>query len=124
MSETQIRNVNELQFTIVAEVREYVVEFSIFDIEGWDDRDSPGDYSSPLWHRAGAASHPDTVDELALAEPYLHGSVKWDGCSNWHFDEQDRVMLHGCTRDDVKRFGDVLAYCWDWAAEICPAWNA
>lgn len=37
-------------------------------------------------------------------ESFLHGYVKWDGCSNWHFDEQDRIMLHFC---GVKRATDI-----------------
>lgn len=115
--EKQIINLPELKFTIVAEPFEYHVEYTIYDMEGYDEQTQ-----KPVWHRAGAASSPNSVDTIEEAEPYLHGSVKWDGCSNWHFDEQDRVMLHGCGKEDIQRFGDVMAYCWDLTSTLCPHW--
>ena len=117
---THTRHLEQFNFTVVAEVRSHYVEFRVYDIEGWEV--SP--VQKPLWTRAGATGHPDPVDTLEESEPYLHGSVKWDGCSNWHFDQQDRVMLHGCSREDVQRFGDVMGYCWDWTAQLCPSWDA
>ena len=122
--ERRIRHSEPLGFTIVAEPHEYYVEYTIYDIEGWSEGNVAGVYDVPNWHRAGADTHPDFVKTLEEAEPYLHGSVKWDGCSNWHFDEQERVMLHGCSRADVLRFGEVMAMCWDWTAELCPHWDA
>ena len=119
-----VRHLRELDFTIVAVPHSHHVEFTVYDIEGWREGPTPGVFDLPLWHKAGAPSYPDAVETLAEAEPYLHGSVKWDGCSNWHFDEQDRLMLHGCSRRDVLRFGKVMAMCWDWAADLCPSWNA
>ena len=38
------------------------------------------------------------VDTPSEATPYAHGSIKWDGCSDWFFDEQDECMLHFCNR--------------------------
>ena len=58
------------------------------------------------------------------SEVYLHGIVKWDGCSNWHFDEQDRVMLHGCSREDLTNLGELMAKCWDYAKENLESWDA
>ena len=106
----------DLEFTVIAVPHEYYVEYTIYDhetlsIDGCD----------PSFHRAGSHSHPDPVDTVEEAEPYLHGQVKWDGCSNWYFDEQDRVMLHGCSRENVQRFGDIMAACWDWTQELIPA---
>lgn len=117
-----IRNVPELSFTIVAEPHDYYVTYTIYDIQGFEEGETKDVFDKPLWPRAGAMSSPDPVDTLEESEPYLHGDVKWDGCSNWEFDEQERVMLHGCSRSDVQRFGDVMAMCWDWTKEICPRW--
>jgi hypothetical protein len=116
--ERHVRHFRELEFTVVAKPHSHHVEFTVYDIEGWSES------GEPVWHKADSDRYPDPVNTLEAAESYLHGSVKWDGCSNWHFDEQDRVMLHGCGRRDVLRFGEVLAMCWDWAAELCPNWNA
>lgn len=117
-----IKHVPELNFTIVAEPHDYYVTYTIYDIQGYSEGETKGVFDTPCWPRAGAMSSPDSVDTLEESEPYLHGDVKWDGCSNWEFDEQERAMLHGCSRGDVQRFGDVMAMCWDWTKELCPNW--
>ena len=111
------KHLRELDFTVVAQVHEHWVDYTIYGIEGCQD-------NAPCWHKAGSMHYPDDVSRLEEAEPYLHGTVKWDGCSNWHFDEQDRVMLHGCSKAQVQRFGDVLAYCWEWTRELLPNFDA
>jgi hypothetical protein len=116
------KNFVDLNFTVVAEVHEYRVEFKIYDIVGMAEGDTKGVYDRPLWHKAGSPRSADIVETLAESEVYLSGHVKWDGCSNWQFDEQDRCMLHGCSRQGIQRFGDILGACWDWAAELCPNW--
>lgn len=59
----------------------------------------------------------NAVDHVEDAEIYLSGSVKWDGCSNWNFDEQDRgTMLHACSRRHLTNMGEVMARCWDIAS--------
>lgn len=104
----------DIEFTaITTSVSEHVVEYVVYAIEGVTTE------GIVLWHAAGA-TWPDPVADLTQAEIYLHGSVKWDGCSNWHFDEQDRLMLHGCTRRDLMNLGEVLARCWDWTRELLP----
>ena len=65
----------------------------------------------------------DAVYEITEAELYLDGNVRWDGCSNWHFDEQDRCCIHGCDRDDLTAIGEIMARCWDWAADLCIQWD-
>lgn len=102
----------DLRFTIIAEPDTHCVDYKIYDIVS----------SDPICWQAKDSNGFELVDSLDAAEVYLHGGVKWDGCSNWHFDEQDRVMLHGCSRSDVQRFGNVMALCWEWTAELCPEW--
>ena len=108
--------VPELGFTVVAVSYSHHVEFTVYDVVSMGDE--------PWWPRKSAMSSMDITNVLAEAKVYLHGSVKWDGCSNWHFDEQDRVMLHCCTRDDLLRLGNVLAWCWDKTAMMCPSWDS
>lgn len=117
MSQIHVRHSRELRFTIVATPHQYRVEYAVYDIEGW------GDADKPLWHRAGSDTWPDIVETIEESELYLHGEVKWDGCSNWHFDAQESVMLHGCSRGDLLRHGEIMAMCWDWTAELCPSWD-
>ena len=92
----------------------YHVDYTVYDHEGRDE------HNNPLFHRAGSELSPDPVARMAEAEPYLHGTVKWDGCSHWHFDEQDRIMLHGCSKEDITRLGDILGECWEWTRKLCP----
>jgi hypothetical protein len=82
-----------------------------------------GAFDVPCWPIKGAMGSGDTTNDVTAAEVFLHGEVKWDGCSNWHFDEQERVMLHGCSRDDLTKIGAIMAACWDWTAELCPKWD-
>jgi hypothetical protein len=117
-----IKHFKDLSFTVVAEVHEYRVEYKMYDIVGWDGGNTQGVNDRPLWTRAGAHSSGDYVETWEESEVYLSGHVKWDGCSNWCFDEQNRCMLHACCKSDVQRFGDVMAACWEWTAELCPNW--
>jgi len=113
-----IRTFEDLDFTAVATVKDYLVDFEIYDVSAWTVPDH-----KPMWPRAGSVSCADAVEDLALSEPYLTGHVKWDGCSNWHFDEQDRCMLHGCSHQAVLRFGQIMGECWCWASELLPDWD-
>jgi hypothetical protein len=106
----------DLNFTVVATPGTRLVEFAVYDIVSW------GRGGVPLWLRRGSTACCDATSELSKAGVYLHGEVKWDGCSNWHFDEQDRVMIHGCSREDLERLGQILTFCWDQASELCPGW--
>lgn len=36
------------------------------------------------------------VEDRAKADVFASGFIKWDGCINLQFDEQDKVMLHFC----------------------------
>jgi len=54
-------------------------------------------------------------------EVFASGAIKWDGCSNWKFDEQERCMLHGCTKQHLLNLGIILAECWEWTRELLPA---
>lgn len=70
------------------------------------------------YERAGGHSNADLVPTFEGAHVYAHGTVKWDRCSNWHFDEQDECMLHFCDREGMAAVGEMLARCHDAAGEI------
>jgi hypothetical protein len=44
--------------------------------------------------------------------------VKWDGCSNWRFGDEQPSWLHFCEREHLAKLADLMAACWDWAGEI------
>lgn len=81
------------EFTVYAKVREYNVDYDIFE------------------------------DDLGYGDvgqkPLISGFVKWDGCSNWHFPSVNDCMFHGCSRSDLTRFGELMAVCWDMTPKLC-----
>lgn len=118
MSKT-ITTFEDLSFTVVAELgeNELHVSFKVLDIEGHTEDMQPL-YEPQEGAPHNASGYVDTTDPLHAA-PYINGSVKWDGCSNWLFDDQvGGNMLHGCSRRDIQRYGDVLGRCWDMAGEM------
>lgn len=101
----------DMAFTVIANPEEYHVDYQIYEVTGWlmDGQPLYGDQQE--------------FEEITEKTPkFAHGFVKWDGCSNWHFDVMDDCMIHGCTRKDVQRIGDVLGICWDWTKELCSNW--
>lgn len=106
----------ELRFVVLSTADEYVVTYNIYDIEGFD-----GETDAPLFHRKGATSGPDMVDTVEDSEPFISGSVKWDGCSNWNM--QDGGHFHECSRAGLARIGAILATCWDMTKTLCPHWD-
>jgi hypothetical protein len=118
-----IEHQHELGFTIVAKPDAYGVEYVLYDIVGWEVGEGLGEFDKPLWLKVGVWNSYDVVNTLAESEPYMHGTVKWDGCSDWCFDQQEHVMLHACDRQGLLRIGQALARCWDWTAELCPRWD-
>ena len=115
-----IQHSEKLEFTIVADVYEYYVDFTIYEIKGYKKVDSG---EIPIWGLLLPDGSFSFVESLNEAEPYLHGRVRYSGISDWYFDEQDRVMLQGSSREDLQRWGDVAALCWDWAEKLCPNWT-
>lgn len=110
--DNKIFHFKELSFTVVATPHSHYVEYKIYDHAGYNED------GSPLFQKGGSQCSPDPVETIEESEVYLSGSVKWDGCSNWRFDEQDRVMLHGCCRDDILRYGLIMAACYDLTKEL------
>jgi len=58
--------------------------------------------------------------EILSSERFLHGSIKWDGCSNWHFDIQDDCMIHFCSAQDAAAIGVLFSELYRIADELIP----
>ena len=106
------KHLGDLRFTIVAKVAEYSVGYAVYSLQrcGKDD--------ICLWVHKDNCNQ--TTNLLEDAEVFLHGFVKWDGCSNWWFDIADDIAMHGCDRRDLTRVGEVLGICYDWTKELLP----
>lgn len=94
----------------------YAMYFEVYQIQGVCED------GQVLWIKKGAVSLPDPVESIDDAEIFLHGSIKWDGCSNWHFDEQDRIMIHGCSVDDMTNVGVLFERMCAIAKNTIPSW--
>jgi len=112
-TEENARWFKDLSFYVVATPGSSWVEYVGYSaVEGED---------GPSFEKAESPSF-DRTAKLSEAAEFFSGEVKWDGCSNWTFKEQDRNMIHGCDRTDLVNLGLVLAACWDWTRELLPTW--
>ena len=66
---------------------------------------------------------PDPTEDLTKAERFLHGSIKWDKCSNWHFDIQDDSMIHFCDPEQGEDIGKLFRALYSIAAELIPTYD-
>lgn len=77
----------------------------------------------PEYEIKGGMSGTDVTTNIDDARLYLSGHVRWDGCSNLRFDEQDHVNLHFCGRSHAAQVGKLLDRLYDIAAELIPTWD-
>jgi len=113
------KDFKEIDFVVVAELEpqyQCSVSYTIYEIFGTQT-------DGILLFQKAECNGMEPIEDLAQAQVFAHGSVKWDGCSNWEIDAQKDCMLHGCGRADLERIGTVLTRCWDMTAELCPKWH-
>ena len=115
-----MREVKDLEFVVRAELEpEYQcsVDYTIYEIFG------ETLMGRLLFQKAGCDGM-EPVDDMAQAQVFAHGTVKWDGCSDWEFDIQKDCMIHSCSRESLERISAILVRCWDMTATLCPKWQA
>lgn len=112
-----------LPFTIVAIPDEYVCNFVCYEVSGYVRDEVTGEYTVPDYKMAGDGCGDETTEDLDRAQVYLHGGIKWDGCSNWSFDEQERCMLHFCGRRSIRQLTVLFDRLYDLAAELIPKFD-
>lgn len=78
------------------------VKFFAAEIAG---RGVPDD--APLYTKKGATVSSDHVEDPRLAERFVAGSVKWDGCAHLNFGSDDGYV-HFCGREDFDKVGSVM----------------
>jgi len=114
-----VKILGDIDFVISAIPDEWRVQFVAYEVKGRDDNAE----AKPFFQHANGEDF-DYTYYIGQAAPYLSGYVKWDGCSDWHFDQQEKAMLHACSREGLARFGNVMQACWDLTAELCPRWRS
>lgn len=112
-----VRHFPDIRYSVVMTEKkegQCFVEFTTHELAGSDET------GSMLFYRKGAKSNAteEEIDDINEAEIYLEGSVKWDGCSNMVFREQERVMLHFCEKKEAQNIGVLMGYIYDMAEEL------
>lgn len=56
---------------------------------------------------------------ITAADVYIHGTIKFDGCSHNYFGDPDRRgYIHGCQREQLTRLGTLFDRLYDWTIEL------
>jgi hypothetical protein len=84
------------------------VEFKVFDIHSLGDAPEENGYGDN-----GQVDLQAVID--GHVNPEIYGTVKWDGCSNFHF-KQD--CFHYCSKEQAQRIGVALARVYDEAKSL------
>jgi len=94
-----------------------MLEFEVYEVVGFEgDEDATILFSEKDNHSGGRFT-----SDIAIAERFADGEVRFDGCANVMFDEcQNNVMLHGCSREDMTRIGNLFDVLYDIAIEAMP----
>lgn len=59
-----------------------------------------------------------------LAEPQFHGTIKWDGCTDIWFNEQDdNSYTHLCGKKQVDNLAQCLQRIVQRASQFIPSWD-
>jgi hypothetical protein len=77
--------------------------FEVLELAGTD-----GETGQVLFQLADGVCSLEPVEDIDSAEVFLEGSVKWDGCSNWKFNDGD-CMLHFCGYQHATSLGRMMA---------------
>lgn len=95
----------DINYTVEFDPKGYYVDFIVW--EGVDHSDPDPRFT--------IAPHNDY-------EPDFIGSIKYDGCSNWHF-EGDNYQIHFCGETAAKNFGILLNRLYEIAMEFMPTYD-
>jgi hypothetical protein len=116
-NEKIIYNFEDIGFSVIAEPDSHKVDYKVYQISGKNNEDQL------IWCKDNDHGCSGFCENLDEADLFLHGYVKWDGCSNWHFDEQDDVMIHFCERDQMENIGKILTKCYDLTKNLIGSWD-
>lgn len=113
---------SEFPFTIEVTPGDYSADFRVWKEIAWDigrlDKATDKMVADPYARLYELAEHrpaETNTEDRNLAEVFLRGFIKWDGCSNWNFDCQESCMIHFCGRGDAAGVGKLFDRLYDLA---------
>lgn len=111
-----------LGFTVLATpINDCVVRFEIYEIVAHRKVTNESATDVIVW-RLKDDRQAFTAD-ITKARCFLNGDVKWDGCSNWYFNQQDNAMLHFCSLREIEAISAIMKECWELAAGLISNWQ-
>jgi len=78
-----------------------------------------GEDGTKYYSRKGAVSSEDDTDDFNDAEPYVTGSVKWDGCSHYYFGRDGYLHMHGA--EDIEVLNKTLTTIYQRCGQLMKA---
>ena len=95
---------------------EHVMDFRVYEFNAYDP-------NAKTWCLGpNMLSMQENNTTVENADVYLSGAIKWDGCVNWSFGEQD-VAEHYCGLDEARTFLKLWERLYEIAAREIPAWD-
>ena len=111
MSDSKTVIYDDINFAVIHRpISEYNHDFKVYEIAGVGEDGIP--------YRVDETSN--IVAGLDEDVTYLCGHIQWDGCSNWVFDEQER--LHFCSVEGGKNIGILFERLYEIARNEIPGW--
>ena len=101
----------EIDICVIWEIYDYRAKFIIVHSCGEENADI-------VTARLLAEREENKDNENYSDASIIDGSVKWDGCSNWHAEP-----IHTCGRDGLEDLTKAMLWCWDFARDNCPKFD-
>lgn len=91
------------------------IDYEVYDLTFYDDGEGP-----PLKFIAverNGHGMAGLTNDIEKAERFMHGAIKWDGCSHNNFASE---YIHGCERKEMTRLGALFEKLFDIACWLMP----
>ena len=96
------------------------MDFKAYSCSEWEGVDGSHGID---FERIGSVDSMDRTSDIEQARVFLEGDLKWDGCCNFQFPEQNECMLHTCGRHDMAGIGELLLFIYDLGkVELAAHW--
>jgi len=107
-------------FWIKAEWTEHYCQFKCVECIA---NDGPG--TTPEYPKDWGAPDRSLVQDPTVADTYLSGAIKWDGCADLYFEEHsDGAGFHFCgKREAMRKTAKLIDRLYQIAANVIKHWN-
>jgi len=97
--------ITDENFTVDYDVGSAWVNFKVYEITGHQ-RGSTDKFDVPVYEALDAKSSDDETLDINKANIFMHGTIKWDGCSHLNFGQEG--YLHICGNRQIKLLKDII----------------